>query len=100
LNDDAFSVCPAARSESDAVLMVQEGKADCCFGLASIAAQFKLDFVPLARERFDLLVDRKAWFDPPLQALLTFCRSDAFAARAREMAGYDVTGQFSVHLNL
>jgi putative molybdopterin biosynthesis protein len=100
LNSDAFSVCPAARSESDAVLMVQEGKADCCFGLASIAAQFKLDFVPLARERFDLLVDRKAWFDPPLQALLTFCRSDAFAARAREMAGYDVTGQFSVHLNL
>jgi molybdate-binding protein len=35
--------------------MVQEGKADCCFGLASIAAQFKLGFVPLARERFDLL---------------------------------------------
>jgi molybdate-binding protein len=28
--------------------MVQEGKADCCFGLASIAAQFKLGFVPLA----------------------------------------------------
>jgi putative molybdopterin biosynthesis protein len=65
----------AARSETDAVLMVQEGKADCCFGLASIAAQFKLGFVPLARERFDLLVDRKAWFDPPLQALLAFCRS-------------------------
>ena len=88
-----------ARSEADAVLMVQEGKADCCFGLASIAAQYKLGFVPLARERFDLLVDRKAWFDATIQSLLAFCRSDAFSARAREMAGYDVSGQFKVHLN-
>jgi putative molybdopterin biosynthesis protein len=75
--------------------MVQEGKADCCFGLASIAAQFKLGFVPLARERFDLLIDRKAWFDPPLQSLLAFCRSPMHLPPAQtEMAGYDVTGQF------
>jgi putative molybdopterin biosynthesis protein len=100
LGDGTVGFTTAARSETDAVLMVQEGKADCCFGLASIAAQFKLGFVPLARERFDLLIDRKAWFDPPLQSLLAFCRSAAFATRATEMAGYDVTGQFRVHLNL
>ncbi len=89
-----------SRSETDAVLMVQEGKADCCFGLASIASQYRLDFVPLASERYDLLVDRKAWFDLPFQLFLKFCISDAFKARAKELVGYDVTGQFIVHLNL
>jgi excisionase family DNA binding protein len=88
-----------ARSESDAVLMVQEGKADACFGLASIAAQFRLGFVPVTSERYDLLVDRKAWFDPPFQSLLAFCRSPAFAGRVGEMQGYDVSSQFKVHFN-
>lgn len=89
-----------ARSETDAVLMVQEGKADCCFGLAGIAAQFRLGFTPLVAERYDLLVDRKAWFDEPFQTLYRFCRSPAFSVRAAELTGYDIAGQFKVHLNL
>ncbi len=89
---DAIDCLPAQRTESDAALMVREGKADAAFGLAAFAAQYRLDFVPVVRERFDLLVDRRAYFDEPLQALWRFCRSDAFAARARELAGYDVTG--------
>jgi len=100
LDAASLSLTSPARSETDAVLMVQEGKADACFGLACIAAQFRLGFVPLASERYDLLVDRRAWFDTPFQTLLAFCRSPAFRARATEMAGYDVTGQFRVHLNL
>ncbi|MEE4237118.1 MAG: helix-turn-helix transcriptional regulator [Anderseniella sp.] len=99
LDPASLKLAPAARSETDAVLMVQEGKADACFGLACIAAQFRLGFVPLASERYDLLVDRKAWFDAPFQALLGFCQSAVFRARATEMAGYDVTGQFKVQHN-
>ena len=100
LDMSSLSLTPPARSETDAVLMVQEDKADACFGLASIAAQFRLGFVPLVSERYDLLVDRRAWFEPPFQTLLGFCQSQAFRARATEMAGYDVTGQFRVRLNL
>ena len=99
LDPAALQLTAPARSETDAVLMVQEGKADACFGLASIAAQFRLGFVPLASERYDLLVDRKAWFDPPFQALLAFCGSQVFAGRAAEMQGYDVSGRFDVHYN-
>jgi hypothetical protein len=51
------------------------------------------------RERFDLLVDRAAWFDPPLQRLFNFCRSPAFLARAAELAGYDVRGFGRVQFN-
>ena len=54
---------------------------------------------PLSEERFDLLVDRRAWFEPPMQKLLTFCRSTAFLARAKELDGYDVSQFGTVHYN-
>jgi hypothetical protein len=53
----------------------------------------------LIEERFDLLVWRKAWFDPPLQNLLALCRSETFRARAKALGGYDVSGFGTVHFN-
>jgi len=88
-----------ARTESDAALAVLEGKADAAFGLRAMAGQLRLAFVPLMRERYDLLVDRGAWFDPPMQRLVSFCRSDAFRAKATDFAGYDVSGFGNVHFN-
>ena len=79
-----------ARSELDAVQAVAEGTADATFGLEALAIPFGLTFVPLVEERFDLLVDRRAYFEPPLQALLAFCRTDAFRDRARTIVGYDI----------
>ncbi len=89
----------AALSEVDAVLTVQEGKADATFGLASLATQYNLDFVPIIEECFDLLVDRRAWFEPAWQALHNFCRSDAFVERAEELAGYNIGKLFTVRFN-
>ncbi|MDP4424703.1 substrate-binding domain-containing protein, partial [Escherichia coli] len=54
------------------------------------AALRGLHFVPLVRERFDLVARPRDWFEPPLQALLAFARSDAFGARAARLGGYDV----------
>ncbi|MCB1801069.1 MAG: helix-turn-helix transcriptional regulator [Gammaproteobacteria bacterium] len=88
-----------ARTESDAAMAVLEGKADATLGLRAIASKLKLGFVPILRERYDLLVDRAAWFDPPLQALMTFCRTPAFAEKAAEFAGYDVSGLGTVRFN-
>ena len=79
------------RSEADAALAVLENKAEAAFGLASLAAQYRQPFIPLIEERFDLLVDRRAWFLPPMQTFLDFCRSKAFRARAAELAGYDIS---------
>ncbi|MGI9385058.1 MAG: substrate-binding domain-containing protein, partial [Methyloligellaceae bacterium] len=58
--DDVDFTAPA-RNESDAALAVLEGKADAAFGLKAMASQYRLGFVPVATERFDLLVDRRAW---------------------------------------
>jgi excisionase family DNA binding protein len=87
------------RSESEAALAVFEGKADVAFGLRSLATRYRLAFVPVVRERFDLLVERRAWFEPPFQRFLAFCRSTAFTARAEEMGGYDISGLGRVLFN-
>jgi excisionase family DNA binding protein len=92
-------IAPPARTEADVAIAVADGKADVGLGLAAMARQFRLDFVPLVRERYDLLVWRRAYFEPPLQQLLAFCRTAAFAAKARDLAGYDVAGLGTVHYN-
>ena len=76
-----------------------EGRADASFGLQSLAAQYRLGFVPVIEERFDLAVDRRAWFEPPMQTFVDFCRSPAFRERAEAFAGYDVSGFGTVWFN-
>ena len=88
-----------ARSERDAAVAVLEGQAEAAFGLRGLAMQYRLGFVPVIRERFELLIDRRAWFEPPLQRLLAFCRSPAFTERAEGLHGYDVSGFGTIHYN-
>lgn len=96
---ELLSVSQTARTEDDLGMQVFESKADVAFGLQSVAKRLQLEFVPLLHERFDLLVWRKAWFDPAFQSLLGFMRSDAFAARAAEMGGYDISALGTVRYN-
>jgi len=88
-----------ARSEVDAVIEVAEGRADATFGLATLASQHRLDFVAVIDERYDILVQRQAWFEPTWQSLVEFCRLPEFERHAAELAGYDVGGRFRVHFN-
>ncbi len=88
-----------AQSETDLGLAVQEAKADAGLAVRSVARQYKLEFLGLHRERYDLLVRRRDYFEPPVQKLLAFAASDAFKAKAAEMAGYDVSGLGNVVWN-
>lgn len=88
-----------ARTETDAVLAILEGKADATFGLQALADQYGLAFAPIITERFDILVDRKFWFEPGWQKFLTFCHSADFVAKAAELPGYDVKEFGTVHFN-
>lgn len=81
-----------ARTEDDAAQAVRRGDADVAFGLACVARTYGLAFVPLIEEEFALLVDRKAWFDPAMRALMRFCASDTFRNRAEASGGIDVSG--------
>ena len=92
-------VDPPARTEADVALAVADGLVDAGLGLAAMARQFRLAFVPLIRERFDLVIWRRAFFEPPLQRLFAFCRGERFAARARDLGGYDLSGFRTVRYN-
>lgn len=80
-----------ARTETDAAQAVASGEADVAFGLEAAANQFGLSFVPLAQERFDLLIDRRAFFESPVQTLLHFLQSDRAMEKARALGGYDLS---------
>jgi excisionase family DNA binding protein len=86
----SLSFTDVSRTESEAGQAVARGAADVTFGLKALAQDFQLGFLPLIEERFDLLIDRQAWFEPQMQRLMTFCRSEAFAQRAEQMGGYDI----------
>ncbi len=96
---DRLTWSPVSHSESDAVLAVAQGAAEAAFGLEALSRPYGLHFVPLVEERFDLLVDRRAWFEPPMQRLLTFCATTEFRDHAETLAGYDLTVHHKVHWN-
>lgn len=99
LEPDALASQAVFRSETEAALAVLEDKADVGFGLQSLAEQYRLAFVPIIEERYDLLIDRRAWFEPPMQTFLRFCAGRKFKARAAELAGYNVSGFARVRFN-
>ena len=88
-----------ARSETDVGLAIIEGRADTGLGVRAAAHQLGFDFIPLHRERYDLLIRRRDYFQPSVQRLLAFADSDIFIDRAKDMAGYDIAGHGTVHFN-
>jgi len=83
----------AGHSAGNADLRVAEevaaGHADAGFGLRAAAAQLRLDFVLLARERYFLAAARRTLRAAPAQTLLRTLRSDAFARTVARLPGYD-----------
>ena len=88
--DDLATPLGLARTESDAAAEVAAGEADATIGIEAMARRFSLGFLPLVDERFDLLVDRRAYFTESVQALLAFARSEELRGRAESMGGYDL----------
>jgi len=88
-----------ASSETDLGLAIVEGKADAGLAVETVAKQYRLDFLGLHRERYDLAVRRRDYFEAPVQRLLQFFATDAFRAKASEMAGYDISGLGRVVFN-
>lgn len=87
------------RSETDLAMAIAAGRADIGLGIEAAARQLQLEFTPMVVERFDLLVWRKTYFDPPFQKLVHFCRSEAFRKRAEAFGGYDCSQFGAVHFN-
>ena len=70
---------------------VAEGRADAGLGLFAAARAFGLGFVPLARERYDLVLLAADRQHPLLAKLLDLIGSGSFRAVVAELGGYDTT---------
>lgn len=99
LDLDTVRFTEPARTEDEAAESVRAGHAEATFGLEAVARRFGLDFVPVIEEEFALLADRKAWFDPPLRALMAFLGAAPFRERAEAYGGYDVSAAGDVLWN-
>lgn len=75
----------------DIAQAIRAGHADCGIATRAVALAAGLGFVPLATERFDLLVRQRDSYRPPMQALLRLLGQPAFAARASELGGIDTS---------
>jgi putative molybdopterin biosynthesis protein len=92
-------IAPPVRSETELALAIRDGKAEAGFGIAAVARQCRVDFVPLHRERYDLVIRRWEYFEPPFQRLLAFTRTSRFVEKAAEFGGYDIRGVGHVTYN-
>ncbi len=93
-----FAARPAL-AETDLAAAIHEGRADAGVAIEAAAHAHGLAFIPLVAERLDLVVRRRDYFEPSLQALFGFARHAEFAAHATRMRGYDVTATGRVVYN-
>ena len=68
---------------------VLRGEVDTGLATMTTARMLELDFVPLARERFDAVIPQESFFSPGVQALLSVVGSREFRGRLESMGGYD-----------
>lgn len=68
---------------------VASGMADVGFGLEPPARQFRLDFVPMATERYFLLCRDDVMDTSAMQKVLALLRDPVFRATLQDLPGYD-----------
>jgi molybdate-binding protein len=87
-----------AHGHLPAALAVSLGEADCCIATRSAAQAFGLGFLPLATERYDLVIRQPFVKLPAVEALLDSLNRSAIRRRLEMLAGYDTsrTGEVRV----
>lgn len=68
---------------------VLSGIADCGLGISAAAKALDLDFLPLARERYDLLVSEEVLNDFKVRTLLDLLQKDRIKQKIEDLGGYE-----------
>jgi len=68
---------------------VASGTADAGMGILAAARALGLDFVPIASERYDLVIPERFFHTEGIVALLDVIRSEEFRKAVSELGGYD-----------
>jgi excisionase family DNA binding protein len=87
----SLDIALVAPTGPDVAQAIRAGHADCGIATRAVATAAGLDFLPLASERFDLLMRQRDSYRTPLAAFLALLRQPILAERARELGGLDVS---------
>jgi len=68
---------------------VASGRADCGLGISAASMAYELDFVPLFKERYDLIIDKRFSDSELLQPLYDVFKDAEFKKSISELKGYD-----------
>ena len=84
-----------AYSHTEVAAHIRSGRAQAGLGILAAARAFGLDFIPIAKERFDLVIPKPVFYTEPIQRLLDVIRSRESAKKIEELGGYETqqTGQ-------
>lgn len=80
-----------ASGHLSAALAVSLKEADCCIATRSAANAFGLTFIPLAVERYDLVIRREHARSAAVEAMLDVLNRAAIRRKLELLAGYDTT---------
>ena len=70
---------------------VRSGNADCCMATQAAALLFGLDFLPLAGERYDLVIPERYFGLQAVQVLLDVMNRSALRRELEALGGYDTS---------
>lgn len=70
-------------------LSLISGEADTGIASAAVAKILDLDFRPLVDERFDMILDKKTFFQPAIQAFIETLQSVKFKNRVEKIGSYN-----------
>lgn len=78
-------------SHTAVAAMVASGVADVGLGILAAARALGLDFIPLLKERYDLVIPQSYYESPLLQPLLDIIRGKEFQELVLALGGYDTS---------
>jgi excisionase family DNA binding protein len=73
-------------------LAVLAGEADAGIATSAVSSLLGLDFVPVTRERFDMVLDQAVFFQQGVQAFMEVLGGEPFRRRVEHLGRYDFSG--------
>jgi len=70
---------------------VAEGNVDIGLGILSAAKVFGLDFVPVIKERYDIIIPKEYYSSLKIQKILAIIKSRKFQKKVLSLGGYDLS---------
>ncbi len=81
-----------------AAVQVEEGTADAALGIRAAASAVDIDFIPIKKEKYDIILKKKTLEDPRIKRLIEIIKSQPFKNAVKELKGYDLKNSGEINI--